>query len=207
MFIIDRAPQRLATLVLAHGAGANMESRELTQLAHALAERGLDVVRFDFPYMVKKRETGRRGPPDNMKVLEQAYRDVLTTIDRSAPLFIGGKSMGGRVSTHIADSAGVCGVIAFGYPFHPPKQLEKLRVAHLTVLQTPCLIVQGTRDPFGTPSEVATYTLSPAISVHWLEDGDHSFAPRKASGRTLAQNIAEAADATRAFVQGEIARG
>ena len=102
--------------------------------------------------------------------------------------------MGGRMASLIADEAGVRGLACLGYPFHPPGRPEKLRTAHLAALATPALIVQGTRDPFGTPAEVQGYALSAAIRLVWIEDGDHDLRPRKSSGRSHAQNIAAALD-------------
>ena len=107
-------------------------------------------------------------------------------------LVIGGKSLGGRMASMIADAAGVRGLVCLGYPFHPPGQRQKLRIAHLQTLRTPALILQGTRDPFGPPADVATYPLAPGIALHWIADGDHSFVPRVASGRTERQNWEEA---------------
>jgi predicted alpha/beta-hydrolase family hydrolase len=121
-------------------------------------------------------------------------------------LWIGGKSMGGRIASMIADQAGVRGLVCLGYPFRPPGAAPAAaakRTAHLRDLRTPTLIVQGTRDPFGGPDDVAGYTLSPSIRVHWIEDGDHSLKPRKSSGRTEAQNLAEAVAAVAAFLRGE----
>lgn len=108
--------------------------------------------------------------------------------------------MGGRIASMIADHCGVAGVVCLGYPFHPPGKPEKLRIAHLQSLRTPTLIVQGTRDPFGKPGEVRSYGLSPAIELVWVPDGDHSFAPRKKSGRTDERNLDEAAEAIIAFL-------
>ena len=189
------------TLVLAHGAGAAMDSEFMNDFARRLAELEIAVVRFEFPYMQRVREGGSRKAPDRMPVLEACFREVLTQVGDPKSLFVGGKSMGSRVATQLADELGVRGAIALGYPFHPPKEPEKLRVAHLETLRTPTLIVQGTRDPFGLPSEIATYPLSPAISVHYLEDGDHSFEPRKKSGRTEAQNLEQAARVVSEFMR------
>jgi predicted alpha/beta-hydrolase family hydrolase len=108
--------------------------------------------------------------------------------------------MGGRIASMIADEVGARGLACVGYPFHPPGKPEQLRTAHLAALRTPTLILQGTRDPFGTPDEVAGYALSPAIRVQWIEDGDHSLVPRKASGRTRAGNLQTAVEAIAAFV-------
>jgi predicted alpha/beta-hydrolase family hydrolase len=109
--------------------------------------------------------------------------------------------MGGRIASMIADEVGAAGVLCLGYPFHPPGKPERLRTAHLETLKTPTLIVQGTRDRLGTEEEVATYALSPSIEVAWMGDGDHSFKPRKKSGRTLEQNLEAAADAVVALIR------
>ena len=118
-------------------------------------------------------------------------------------LLIGGKSLGGRVASLIAEeehAAGrVAGLVCLGYPFHPPKSPEKLRVAHLAELRTPTLIVQGERDPFGSRADIASYGLSEAITIHWASDGDHDLGPRGASGFTRKGNLAGAADAIAAF--------
>jgi predicted alpha/beta-hydrolase family hydrolase len=116
-------------------------------------------------------------------------------------LVIGGKSMGGRIASLIADEAGVAGLVCLGYPFHPVGKPDRLRVAHLATLTTPTLIVQGTRDPFGTREEVAGYALSDAIKIHWLEDGDHDFKPRKASGHTQQQHWHDAVAAVAGFIE------
>lgn len=199
--LIDRPTgPAFATFVLAHGAGSAMDAPIMNQLAEGLCERSIEVVRFEFPYMHRLRHQGKRGPPDRMPVLEASYRSLLGELGERPRLFIGGRSMGGRVATHIADSAGVRGVVALGYPFHPPKKPESLRVAHLLTMRTPCLIVQGTRDPFGTPEEVESYELPDSIKLCWLGDGDHSFVPRKQSGRTLAQHVEQTCAAMQRFM-------
>lgn len=201
MFLLrDGDPNAAHTLLLAHGAGAPMDSAWMNELTSRLVERGLYVVRFEFPYMQKRRRGEKSGAPDRMPVLEACFREVVNGLGDPRRLFIGGKSMGSRVATHLADALSVRGVVAFGYPFHPPGKPEQLRVAHLAALKTPCLIVQGTRDKLGMPEEIAGYALSPAVEVQYIEDGDHSLEPRKASGRTLAQNLDAAADAVRGFV-------
>ena len=189
------------TVALAHGAGAGMDSPAMESFATGLAAEGFQVVRFEFPYMARRRETGKRGGPDRPPVLMETWRQVIATVG-GRRLVIGGKSMGGRIASMIADDAGVRGLVCLGYPFHPPGKPENLRTAHLAALETPTLIVQGTRDPFGKSDEVQGYALSDAIRVHWLEDGDHSFRPRKSSGRTLEQNMAEAVAAIKEFVVG-----
>ncbi len=202
--MIFDGPEDGTTIVLAHGAGAPMDSAPMTATARGLAAAGLRVARFEFPYMRRRRETGERRPPDREPVLREAWHAVVEELggaDRPGNrLIIGGKSMGGRMASLIADEAGVRGLVCLGYPFHPPGQPDRLRTAHLRDLRTPTLIVQGTRDPFGTREDVAGYELSPAIEVLWLEDGDHSFKPRASSGRTEKQNIAEAVAAVVGFV-------
>jgi predicted alpha/beta-hydrolase family hydrolase len=113
---------------------------------------------------------------------------------------IGGKSMGGRMASLVADEAGVRALVCFGYPFHPPGKPEQLRTAHLAGMRTPTLILQGERDPFGTTADVAGYTLSKAIRVEWLPDGDHSFKPRKASGATEGGNLRQAVESASLFL-------
>jgi predicted alpha/beta-hydrolase family hydrolase len=149
--------------------------------------------------MAEHRQTGKSRPPDREPVLRESWLRVIES-EKSKSLFIGGKSMGGRIASLVADEAGVDGLVCLGYPFHPTGKPEQLRVEHLKTIKTPTLIVQGERDPFGTRQEVAGYTLSKQVRVHWLLDGDHSFKPRKSSGRTQEQNWAEAVQAIAAFV-------
>lgn len=195
--LFDGPDHAAITMVLAHGAGAGMEHVGMATLAHAFAERGVRVVRFEFAYMHARRE-GRRPGPDRMPKLQACFREVIDSLH--GPVVIGGRSMGGRVATMIADEVEARAVVAFGYPFHPPKKPENLRTAHLEDLRTKTLIVQGERDPFGTPPEVAGYNLSEQIEMLWLEDGDHSLKPRKKSGFTLAQHVATAIDRAMAFL-------
>jgi predicted alpha/beta-hydrolase family hydrolase len=194
VFLFNGPRDAPTTLLLAHGAGAGMDTPWMERVAAGLGERGLRVARFEFPYMQKRREGVSRGGPDREPVLRAAYRAAIDQLGGGAGLMIGGKSMGGRMASLIADEAGVRGLVCLGYPFHPPGRPEKLRTAHLAALSSPALIVQGTRDPFGTPAEVEGYALSPAIRLAWIEDGDHDLRPRKSSGRSHAQNIAAALD-------------
>lgn len=147
--------------------------------------------------------TRSRRPPDREAVLLQAWRDVVAELGGRDGCVIGGKSMGGRMASMVADELGVRGLACLGYPFHAPGRADKPRVAHLESLTTPALIVQGTRDAFGGTEDVGGYELSKSIRLHWTEDGNHDLEPRKgASGRTRAQNWAEAMDAVAAFVTG-----
>ena len=186
-------------LVLAHGAGAGMDGDFMQMFARGLAERGVRVARFEFAYMERRRH-GRRSPPERMPKLRERYRAVFAQLGPKPRWFIGGKSMGGRVASMLADELGVPGVVCLGYPFHPPGAPERTRTEHLLALRTPCLIVQGTRDSFGTPEEVRRYQLPDSIRVCWIEDGDHSLVPRRSSGSTVAQARTVALDATREFM-------
>ena len=189
--LIDGPDAAPLTVALAHGAGAPMDSPFMAAFAEGLAAAGYRTVRFEFPYMAKRRADGRSRPPDRTDTLLAAWRDVIAELGAER-LVIGGKSLGGRMATMIADEAGVCGAVALGYPFHPPGKPDAARTDHLENLRTPTLILQGSRDPFGDVDDVAGYALSSVIRVHWLADGDHSFVPRKASGRTEVQNRQEA---------------
>jgi predicted alpha/beta-hydrolase family hydrolase len=219
MFLFDGDAGAALTIALAHGAGASMDSPFMAFFAEGLANRGYRVARFEFPYMASRRaaganDGGNRRPPDPPQVLIETWRAVIAELGAERGperLVIGGKSLGGRIASMVADDAGVRGLVCLGYPFHPPEtqalgnqalaETENKRIAHLKTLHTPTLIVQGTRDPFGTPEEVRGYRLSPAIVVRWLEDGDHNFAPRKRSGRTRQQNVDEALQAIAHFLR------
>ncbi|MET0152524.1 MAG: alpha/beta family hydrolase [Candidatus Binatia bacterium] len=193
-------PERATdTIVLAHGAGAPMNSPFLEHFAGGLAARGLRVVRFEFPYMHARRE-GRRPPPDREPVLLNHWRAVLGVLHGVKSPVIGGKSLGGRMASLLADEMNARGLVCLGYPFHPPGKPQRLRVTHLEKLGTSTLVVQGTRDALGSREEVGEYRLSPSIRIHWIEDGDHSLRPRARSGRTERQNLDEAVDAVAAFV-------
>ena len=169
-----------------------MRSAFLATVARGVAAGGTRVARFEFPYMRARRAGGPRGAPDREPVLREAWLSAIAALGGGGRLAIGGKSLGGRIASMVADEAGVRGLVCLGYPFHPPGKPERLRTKHLETLATPALIVQGTRDPFGSPEEVARYRLSPSIRVTWIEDGDHSFKPRASSGRTEAETLAEA---------------
>lgn len=179
------------TLVLAHGAGAGMESEFMQVFAERLGEAGLRVARFEFPYMAGRRQTGRRRPPDREPVLRERWHHVIGSLDAKT-LIIGGKSMGGRIASLIADESPADALVCLGYPFHPTGKPDRLRTEHLKTIRTPTLILQGERDSLGNREEVTGYELSATIRIHWLPDGDHSLKPRKRSGRTQQQNWEEA---------------
>lgn len=214
-FIFEGPANPRQVVILAHGAGQGMATPFLDGFAHAIARTshdstGVQVVRFEFPYMRDQTRSGRKKPPDREPVLIAEWLKAIESIERlgcpRARMVIGGKSMGGRIASLIADQAMVAGLICLGYPFHPPGRPERLRTAHLGDLRTPALICQGTRDPFGTRQEVENYRLSKSIRLCWLEDGDHNFKPRKSSGLSLENNWRHATGQIRAFLA-TLARG
>jgi uncharacterized protein len=202
MFLTDGPEDAEQTYVFAHGAGGAMDTPFMNIVARELGECGIRVVRFEFPYMAARRTGGKRGAPDREPVLLQTWRDVVAQLGGGSRVFIGGKSMGGRMATLVADELRVRGVVCFGYPFHPPGQPAKLRTGHLKDMITPMLVLQGERDPFGTRDDVAGYNLSPQIRIEWITDGDHSLKPRAKSGLTERQNLTRAIDVAATFMAG-----
>lgn len=197
-----------AVLVLAHGAGAPADSPFMEELAHALEVNGISTVRFEFPYMQKRREDGRKRPPDRQPRLVESFSQVVDQVRlelrHDCPVLVGGKSMGGRMASVLAcERSDLAGVVGFGYPFHPPGRLDKWRTDHFASLHCPMLVVQGTRDPFGKVGELDGYPETwDRVQVEWLEGGNHDFQPlarQKSSQSTL---IADAARQAGLFVDG-----
>ncbi|UCI06345.1 alpha/beta fold hydrolase [Mesorhizobium sp. B1-1-8] len=205
-FLFDGPDTAPVTIMLAHGAGAPMDSSSMAATAKALAAAGFRVARFEFHYMAARRY-GHRKPPPRAETVNPEYVKAIADLrakGMSGKLIIGGKSMGGRVASMVADEMSakgeISGLVCLGYPFHPPGKPEQLRTKHLAGLRTPTLIFQGTRDEFGTKDEVATYGLSDAIEVIWLEDGDHDLKPRKAvSGFSTADHLKTVAETVKAW--------
>ena len=179
-------------VLLAHGAGAPMTSPFMTAMADKLAAGGLCCHRFEFAYMAGRRTGGSRRPPPRAEALMASYEQAVDAWHeiglQNSRLFIGGKSLGGRVASLVAGalhgSGKAAGLICLGYPFHPPGRPDKLRTAHLLDFDLPALMVQGTRDPLGTRDEIATYKLARAIRFHWVEGGNHDLKPPSKGGRT-----------------------
>ncbi|MGI9514490.1 MAG: alpha/beta family hydrolase [Anderseniella sp.] len=190
-------------LLLAHGAGAPMDSEFMTDMAGLLAGLGIRVVRFEFAYMRARRADGKRRPPPRMPVLIEEFQQVISRFPDKA-VFIGGKSMGGRVASMIAadaqTGADVAGLVCLGYPFHPPGKPDSLRTEHLPAITCPALIVQGERDPFGNKDEVSGYELPAHFEVFWSAFGNHDLAPPKKSGLTARENWSSAAKAIAGFI-------
>lgn len=190
-------------LLLAHGAGAPADSEFMDRLASALTEEGVAVLRFEFPYMEKRRQDGRKRPPDRQPVLLEHFHQAITAImaepDEGGPVFVGGKSMGGRMASHVIARADlrseVCGAVCFGYPFHPPGKQDRWRTGHFQDLQRPLQVIQGTRDPFGRKLEVEEQGVDAMerVSLSWLEGGDHDYRPLARQQESQDQMVRRAA--------------
>lgn len=208
---------RIGRLLFAHGAGAGQQSPFMRQFVTSLADRGVQVLCIDFPYMQKMQETGKRRPPPPIAQTLEQFAQWYVLLDSlfDEPLWIGGKSMGGRVATLFASKqptshplaseqpsvGAVPGVVVAGYPFHPTKAPEKLRLDHWPAIDCPMLVLQGERDPFGNREEVAGYRLPQNAQLAWLKDGDHDFKPRRLSGLTQTVLIDEATQVAASFVR------
>jgi len=205
-FLFDGPDDARVTIMLAHGAGAPMDSASMNAAAKALAAEGFRIARFEFGYMAARRTGERRPPPKAETVMPEYVAAIDELGPTNGPLVIGGKSMGGRVASMIADSEfaakRIAGLLCLGYPFHPLGRPEQLRTRHLIGMKTPALICQGTRDEMGNRYEVGDYGLSDQIELLWLEDGDHDLKPRQAiSGFTTAGHLKTLAEAVRDWVQ------
>lgn len=183
-------PGRAPVVLLSHGAGNGFDSPFMERLARALSAHGVSVVRFEFPYMQKRRDDGRKRPPDRQPVLLECFatmvRQCREEIGADRTLVVAGKSMGGRMASLLAASsemAGIQGVACFGYPFHPPGKPDQWRTGHFVDIRVPTAIFQGTRDPFGKPEEIDRQPPFPSrVEVHWLKGGNHDLRPLKKQG-------------------------
>ena len=196
-----------AAVILAHGAGAPQTHPWMVRMAGALASRGLDVFTFNFLYA-----EARRRLPDKSALLEATWRAAIDAVRARSELarrrlFIGGKSMGGRIATQVAAAgsdgiADLGGLVLLGYPLHPPGRPDKLRAAHLATVEAPMLFVQGSRDAFGSPAELEPF-VAPLASrrtrVFAIEGGDHSLATPRSSGIDLEKVMARVADEIATF--------
>ncbi|WP_169566067.1 alpha/beta family hydrolase [Sneathiella limimaris] len=200
MTLLENGNKSASTkLILAHGAGAPMDSPFMAYFAEQLASDDLHVIRFEFPYMAARRADGKKRPPDRQPKLLESWSEMIERFGPADHVIIGGKSMGGRMASLIADEKRVKGLVCLGYPFHAPGRQDKPRIDHLKDIQTPTLIVQGERDSMGSKDTVAGYVLDDQIHYFWCPDGDHSFKPRKKSGYTEEQNWAAGVEAVKSF--------
>jgi uncharacterized protein len=197
--LFDGPEKSAAFVVLGHGAGAGMKSDFMETIAQALGSRGIRVCRFNFPYM----EQGRKAP-DRQPVLEEAFERVVQAMaPKGRCLVLGGKSLGGRIASHVAAGVGARGLVFLGYPLHPPGRPDRIRDAHLKDLDVPMLFVEGTRDPFcplETLDRVRAGISHSDLTV--IQDGDHSLKVRKSSGRSTEEAWAEAAGACADWING-----
>ncbi len=187
------------TFLFAHGAGAGMDHDFMDSVAKRLSQHNIRVIRFNFPYMEKRMAEGTKRPPDRAPKLLEAFERQIEQV--SGPLVIGGKSMGGRMASHLSDHPRVLGVACLGFPFHPPGKPEKYKGEHLATINKPCLILQGERDTFGKKEEFETFDFSSSIETLFIPDGDHGFKPRKRSGYTETGNIDIAVNAMAGFIK------
>lgn len=191
--LIDSPTHKSAehTFLFAHGAGAPMDSDFMNYIAKGLAEQGIEVIRFEFPYMQKRREDGKKRPPDRAPKLLDYFQQIIESCE-SDKIIIGGKSMGGRMASLLASEPNlndkVKGVVCLGYPFHATGKPEKVRTDHFNAINIPMLIIQGTRDTFGNQEEVSSYDCC-GHQIEWIEDGNHDLLPRKKSGLTHEDNL------------------
>jgi len=196
--LLNTVKEAKALVIFAHGAGADMEHEYIETLVRLMNEQKLNVLRFNFPFMDKRKLDGKRRPPDRMPALVTCYQAILANIhihlNTDLPVYIAGKSMGSRVAVTLAGDKAlmlthkVRGVICLGYPFHPVKKPEKLRLAPLQETQLPVLILQGQRDALGSEDEIESYEISSRCQLHYFSDGDHNLKPRVKSGYNLKQH-------------------
>lgn len=211
MELLQNGPIDGPIYLFAHGAGADMNSEFMSEVAEKLGEKGLRVIRFNFPYMIKRTEDGKRRPPDRAPKLLAAFEEVIKMLD--GPVVVGGKSMGGRMSSlllaenatrEMSEQLPILGSACLGFPFHAPGKEPKNRLDHLQDFSEPLLIVQGTRDTMGTQEDVQDYLkagrISSKIEMAWLTDGNHDLKPRKVSGFSHQEHINTAIDRVAEFV-------
>jgi len=199
-FLFNGPEDSEITVILAHGAGVPMDAPFMNTFAEGIAKHGFRVARFEFPYMQRQRAEGKRFPPSAAPVLIERYLAVVGALGGGSQLVIGGKSLGGRIATLIANQVGAKGVVCLGYPFHPPEKPDKTRIEYLKNITAPTLILQGAEDPFGSPGEVAKYGLPENVKVTWLEGGDHHLVMADDSDEDNEQNWAEGAKGIADFI-------
>ncbi len=201
-FLFD-GPEGAPVLLVAHGSGAPMDSVFMNEFSALAGAQGLCVMRFEFAYMAGRRTTGKKPPPPKAEKLIAEFMTVLKSIQANE-IYIGGKSLGGRVASMMAqesfDKGLAKGLVCLGYPFHPPGKPDKLRTAHFENFTCPTLICQGENDPFGKRVEIETYSLPKSIRFHWAPFGNHDMAPPKRSGLTAQDNWQSAAKAVAKFI-------
>lgn len=206
--LVNRQVKPFARLILAHGAGAPMDSPFMNDVAAAIARQGVEVIRFEFPYMAERRKTDKRRPPDRAEKLVACWDEIIQAQGKSLPLWIGGKSMGGRMATLWAaqqQDQFVSGVICLGYPFHPAGRPAQLRIEHLPRIQIPVLIIQGERDSLGSRDDVDSYkNLGNSVSLKWIPTANHDLKPLRNSGLSPSDGISMIARWSAEFIGGKV---
>lgn len=202
-FLID-GPANAPTLLLAHGSGAPMDTPFMNEFTDFTISGGVRVVRFEFAFMAGRRTTGKKPPPPKAEKLITTFLQVLEEIE-APTVFIGGKSLGGRVASMMAqqcfDNRKIAGLVCLGYPFHPPGKPESLRTAHFADYNCSSLICQGENDPFGKRVEIEEYDLPNSFEFHWAPFGNHDLAPPKRSGLTKQDNWSDVGAAVARFMK------
>ena len=206
--IESHVEQAKAHLIFAHGAGADKSSEFMTRFTQLLNDAAYSVTRFNFPYMDRKIAEDKKFPPDRMPKLLDCFEQVLTDYEQDLPLYLIGKSMGGRVAATLSGDSEINsahltkikGVICLGYPFHPIGKPEKLRMTPIETLKKPALILQGDRDKLGDKEMIATLDIPELCQVVFLPDGDHDLKPRVRSGKTHEQNLRQAVREIEVFI-------
>jgi len=195
-----------AFVIFAHGAGADKSHEFMDNVTNLLNAQDINVLRFNFSYMDVRLAEGNRRPPDRMPKLLECFETVIKDLDTDLPVFLAGKSMGGRVAATLArdKTLNVLGVMCLGYPFHPQKKPEKLRLEPLQQTQKPILILQGTRDALGSEEEIFGYEFSEKCHCVFFTDGDHNLKPRVKSGFTHNQHLQESVNEMVRFIEGHI---
>jgi predicted alpha/beta-hydrolase family hydrolase len=195
-----------AFVIFAHGAGADKSHEFMDNVASLLIVKDVNVLRFNFSYMDVRLAEGNRRPPDRMPKLLQCFEAVIEELVTDLPVFLAGKSMGGRVAATLArdETLNVLGVMCLGYPFHPQKKPEKLRLEPLQETQMPILILQGTRDALGNEEEISGYEFSDKCHCVFFTDGDHNLKPRVKSGFTHSQHVQESVNEMVRFIDEHI---
>ena len=197
---VDGDPEK-GVFLFAHGAGAPADSEFMSLMADALVARGVQVVRFEFSYMAQRRHGGSKRPPDRINKLEVELLELVERFDHDLPVFIGGKSMGGRVAVRVLEASRAKACFVFGYPLHPAGNTENVRLEGLTRGDKPIHLFQGERDKLGSKEDFAALKLSENVVTTWFDDADHDLAPRKRSGATQAQYIDQIAERVCAVIE------
>ncbi len=201
---IWNGPKKAEVLViLAHGAGAPMDTEFMDFFAENISKLNVKILRFEFPYMALRRQGHGKRPPNPQKILLSTWRQIIEDCrtNHAGKVVIGGKSMGGRMASLIADECSVDGLICLGYPFYAPGKQDKPRTDHLISIKTPYLICQGERDPMGSKEVVDQYSLSNSIKFSWFTDGNHDLRPRKTSGLKHSDHLEASISAISTFLK------